>query len=82
MTTSTHGEMPVGAMAVRPRFEAAETDGFVASHEFDLPASASLPVPHSQDACEGTIGAGLVQPRRCVWQRAAGGSGPLRCIWV
>ena len=55
MTTSTHEEILVGGMAIRPRIEPAESDGVVAIHEFDVPAGARLPVPHSHDAYEETI---------------------------
>ena len=55
MTTSTHEEILVGAMAIRPRIEPAESDGVIAIHEFDVPAGVSLPVAHSHDAYEETI---------------------------
>lgn len=55
MTTSTHDEILVGAIAIRPRIEPAETDGVIAIHEFDVPAGTSLPIPHSHDAYEETI---------------------------
>jgi quercetin dioxygenase-like cupin family protein len=55
MTTSTHDEILVGGMTIRPRLEPAESDGAVAIHEFDVPAGAGLPVPHSHDAYEETI---------------------------
>jgi quercetin dioxygenase-like cupin family protein len=55
MTTSTHDEILVGGMAIRPRIEPGESDGAVAIHEFDVPAGAGLPVPHSHDAYEETI---------------------------
>ena len=41
MTTSTHEEILVGGLAIRPRIEPAETDGVIAIHEFDVPAGAS-----------------------------------------
>jgi quercetin dioxygenase-like cupin family protein len=55
MTTSTHEQILVGGIAIRPRIEPAESDGAVAIHEFDVPAGASLPLPHSHDAYEETI---------------------------
>lgn len=55
MTTSTHDEILVGGMAIRPRIEPAESDGVIAIHEFDVPAGVSLPVPHSHDAYDETI---------------------------
>lgn len=55
MPTSTHEQILVGGMAIRPRIEPDESDGAVAIHEFDVPAGTSLPVPHSHDAYEETI---------------------------
>jgi quercetin dioxygenase-like cupin family protein len=55
MTASTPDEILVGEMAIRPRIEPGDSDGVVAIHEFDVPAGASLPVPHSHDAYEETI---------------------------
>jgi quercetin dioxygenase-like cupin family protein len=55
MTTSTHEQILVGPMAIRPRIEPAETDGVIAIHEFDVPAGVGLPAPHSHDAYEETI---------------------------
>ena len=55
MTTITHEEVLVGAMAIRPRIEPDESGGVIAIHEFDVPAGVSLPVPHSHDAYEETV---------------------------
>ena len=55
MATSTHEEILVAGMAIRPRIEPDESDGAVAIHEFDVPAGARLPVAHSHDAYEETI---------------------------
>jgi len=55
MSTSTHDEILVGGLAIRPRIEPGDSDGAVAIHEFDVPAGASLPVAHSHDAYEETI---------------------------
>lgn len=55
MTTSTYEQILVGTLAIRPRIEPAETDGVIAIHEFDVPAGARLPLPHSHDAYEETI---------------------------
>jgi len=52
---STQEEILVGGIAIRPRIEPAESDGAVAIHEFDVPAGAGLPFPHSHDAYEETI---------------------------
>jgi len=55
VTTSTHGEIRVGPIVIRPRLEPAESGGVVAIHEFDVPAGASLVLAHSHDAFEETI---------------------------
>jgi len=55
MSTSTYDEIRIGELTIRPRIEPDETDGAVAIHEFDVPAGAGLPVPHSHDAYEETI---------------------------
>ena len=55
MTTSTHDQILVGSMTIRPRIEPAETSGVIAIHEFEVRAGTGLPVPHSHDAYEETI---------------------------
>ena len=55
MTTSTHEEILIGGIAIRPRIEPAESDGVIAIHEFDVFAGMSLPVAHSHDEYEETI---------------------------
>lgn len=55
MTTSTDEQILIGGLAIRPRMEPADSGGAVAIHEFDVPAGASLPVPHSHDAYDETI---------------------------
>ena len=55
MATSTHEEIRIGELVVRPRVEPEESGGSVAIHEFDVPAGAGLPLPHSHDAYEETI---------------------------
>lgn len=55
MTTSTHDEIRVAGMAIRPLVEPAESGGTVAIHEFDVPAGGELPLAHSHDAYEETI---------------------------
>src|SRR5207248_9132940 len=55
MSTGTREEITIGQLAVRPRVEPEESDGSVAIHEFDVPAGAGLPLPHSHDAYEETI---------------------------
>jgi quercetin dioxygenase-like cupin family protein len=55
MTTSTSEEIRIGELAVRPRVEGFDSGGTVAIHEFDVPAGAGLPLPHSHDGYEETI---------------------------
>lgn len=55
MTTSTREEIRVGALASRFLLEGAETGGSVAVFEFDVPAGAGVPIPHSHDGYEETI---------------------------
>jgi quercetin dioxygenase-like cupin family protein len=55
MTMSTSEEIRIGELAVRPRVEGSDSGGTVAIHEFDVPAGAGLPLPHSHDAYEETI---------------------------
>ena len=45
----------VGAMAVRFLVEESESNGSVSVFECDVPASATMPAPHSHDAFEETI---------------------------
>ena len=78
MTTSTHDEVLVGAMAIRPRIEPDKIDAVIAIHEFDVAAGASLAIPDNRDAADETLNSGLGQ-MRCVWQQTSGG---LRCTWV
>lgn len=55
MTTSTQEDIRIGDLTIRPRLEGHESHGTVAIHEFDVPAGAGLPLPHSHDAYEETI---------------------------
>ena len=55
MPTSTHEEITIGALTVRPRVEPDQSDRSVAIHEFEVPADAGLPLAHSHDAYEETI---------------------------
>ena len=55
MTTSTREEIRVGALASRFLLEGAESGGSVAVFEFDVPAGAGVPFPHSHDGYEETI---------------------------
>lgn len=55
MATSTHEEIRIGELAIRPRVEPDESGGAVAIHEFDVPAGAGLPLAHSHDNYEETV---------------------------
>ena len=55
MATSTHEEITIGQLKIRPRVEPGESGGSVAIHEFDVPAGAGLALAHSHDAYEETI---------------------------
>jgi quercetin dioxygenase-like cupin family protein len=55
MATRTQEEIRIGDLTIRPRIEGYESGGTVAIHEFDVPAGAGLPLPHSHDAYEETI---------------------------
>jgi quercetin dioxygenase-like cupin family protein len=55
MATRTQEEIRIGDLTIRPRIEGHESGGTVAIHEFDVPAGAGLPLPHSHDAYEETI---------------------------
>ena len=55
MTTSTREEIKVGQMAIRFVVEGEQSAGSVAVFEFDVPAGAKVPVPHSHDGYEETI---------------------------
>ena len=55
MATSILDEIRVGAMTSRFLIEGAESGGSVAVFEFDVPAGAGVPFPHSHDGYEETI---------------------------
>ena len=55
MATSTREEIKVGAMAIRFVIEGEQSAGSIAAFEFDVPAGAMLPAPHSHDGYEETI---------------------------
>ena len=55
MATSMREEIRVGAVAVRFLVESEETGGSASIFEFDVPAGAKVPVPHSHDGYEETI---------------------------
>jgi quercetin dioxygenase-like cupin family protein len=55
MATRTQEEIKVGAMSIRFVIEGEQSAGAVAAFEFDVPAGAMLPSPHSHDGYEETI---------------------------
>ena len=55
MGTMTNDEIRVGELASRFLVQGAESGGSVAVFEFDVPAGAGVPFPHSHDGYEETI---------------------------
>lgn len=55
MVARTREEIRVGPMAIRFLLEGGASGGSVAVFEFDVPAGARLPGPHSHDAYEETL---------------------------
>jgi quercetin dioxygenase-like cupin family protein len=55
MPTSRPEEIKVGEVAIRFLVEGERSAGSVAVFEFDVPAGARVPVPHSHDGYEETI---------------------------
>jgi quercetin dioxygenase-like cupin family protein len=55
MTRSASEEIRVGEVAIRFLVEGEQSAGSVAVFEFDVPASARVPVAHSHDGYEETI---------------------------
>jgi quercetin dioxygenase-like cupin family protein len=55
MPTDTSEEIRVGEIAIRFLVEAENSEGSVAIFEFDVPAGARVPAPHSHDGYEETI---------------------------
>jgi len=55
MPTNTSEEIRVGEIAIRFLVEAENSEGSVAIFEFDVPAGARVPAPHSHDGYEETI---------------------------
>jgi quercetin dioxygenase-like cupin family protein len=55
MTTGTREAIRVGEVAVRFLVEGEQSGGSVAVFEFDVPAGARVPAPHSHDGYEETI---------------------------
>jgi quercetin dioxygenase-like cupin family protein len=55
MTTSTREEIRIGQLAIRFLVEGDASGGTVSVFEFDVPAGAKVPIPHSHDGYEETI---------------------------
>lgn len=55
MVTSMREEIRIGQLAIRFLVEGEESGGSVAVFEFDVPAGARVPIPHSHDGYEETI---------------------------
>lgn len=55
MTTTAREEIRIGGLAIRFLLEGDETAGAAAVFEFDVPAGARVPAPHSHDGYEETI---------------------------
>ena len=55
MAPGTREKIRVGPMALRFLVEGDESAGSVAMFEFDIPAGAGVPIPHSHDGYEETI---------------------------
>ena len=55
MPTNTSEEIRVGEIAIRFLVEGENSEGSVATFEFDVPAGARVPAPHSHDGYEETI---------------------------
>jgi quercetin dioxygenase-like cupin family protein len=55
MSAETRQQITVGQITVRFLLEGDDTEGAVAMFEFDVPAGARVPVPHSHDGYEETV---------------------------
>jgi quercetin dioxygenase-like cupin family protein len=55
MATSMREEIKIGELAIRFLVQNEQSAGSVAVFEFDVPAGAKVPVPHSHDGYEETI---------------------------
>jgi quercetin dioxygenase-like cupin family protein len=55
MTAYMAEEITIGTLAIRFLVEPEASTGSVAIFEFDVPAGANVPIPHSHDAFEETI---------------------------
>lgn len=55
MVTAAHEEIRIGSMTIRFLLDGGASEGSVALFEFDVPAGAKVPIPHSHDGYEETI---------------------------
>jgi len=55
MSATLREEIRVGAVAIRFLLEGKDTGGAVSVFEFDVPAGAKVPMPHSHDGYEETV---------------------------
>ena len=55
MSTTTHEEIRIGALAIRFLVKSDASGGTVTVFEFDVPAGGRVPIAHSHDAYEETI---------------------------
>ena len=55
MSATLRDEIRIGAIAIRFLLEGKDTGGAVSVFEFDVPAGARVPLPHSHDGYEETV---------------------------
>jgi quercetin dioxygenase-like cupin family protein len=55
MSTTVHEEIAVGQIVIRFVLDGEASGGTVAMFEFDVPAGAKVPIPHSHDAFDETL---------------------------
>lgn len=55
VSTTVQDEIVVGQVVIRFLLEGEKSGGTVAMFEFDVPAGAKVPVPHSHDAYDETV---------------------------
>ena len=81
MSTMTPEEIRLGPLAIRFLVDGAASGGTVAVFEFDVPASARLPIAHSHDAYEETI-YGLEGVLTWTIDGASTDVGPGEALWI
>lgn len=55
MSMTVHDEIVVGQVVIRFLLEGAASGGSLAAFEFDVPAGAKVPIPHTHDAYDETV---------------------------